>query len=341
MYSIVYVLTDGEKLEYYSDLVISLCSLRKRQYMGKIYVLMDQDTKDMLERLGRRDFEQFRVTPIIVDVPAEYSKRIKSRWIKTSMRKWVQGDFLYIDTDTVIAEELPNSISEYEIAQVPDVNSSFAEMSIRVRNYHVRLQKRCGYEAWDESLLYFNSGVIWVRDTELTHRIFESWHQKWRDYMENRGVIEDQPALNQTNREFGGVIQRLSDLYNVQVSGDPFPSKYIANAKIIHYIHNDPESTYKLATKQIDKSDLMNPLIQQIIEEPKIAFNPGTMLRKNDDRETLLASNYYRFAKLLYERHRKMYEIGNKIIAVLLKLRRKSHSIYNKFLKIISPHGTL
>lgn len=325
MYSIVYVLTDGEKLGYYSDLVISLCSLRKRKYKGKICVLMDQDTKDILERLDRHEFEQFAVTPIIVDVPAEYSKRIKSRWIKTSMRKWVQGDFFYIDTDTVIVEDFPESISEYEIALAPDVNSSFPEMSIRVRNYHVRLLKRCGYDAWDESLLYYNSGVMWVKDTELTHRIFEGWHQKWRDYSENRGVIEDQPALNQTNRELGGVIQRLSDLYNVQVSGDPFPSRYIAHAKIIHYIHNDPESTYMLATKQIDKSNLMTPLIQQIIENPKTAFNPGTMLRKNDERETLIASNYYKFAKLLYERHRKMYEKGNKLIPAMLGLWGKLH----------------
>lgn len=333
MYSIVYVLTDGEKLDYYFDLVISVCSLRKRQYTGKIFVLMDQDTQDILVRLGRCEFKEYDVTPVIINVPEEYSKTAKSRWIKTSMRKWIEGDFLYIDTDTVIVEKLPESISDYDIAQVPDVNSSFYDMSIRVRNYHVRLLERCGYEAWNEKLLYFNGGVVWTKDTELSHKIFESWHQKWLDYFVNRGVVEDQPAINQTNRELNGVIQRLPDLYNVQVSGDPFPSRYVSNAIIIHYIHNDPESTYSLATKLIDKSDVSNPLIQQIIEEPKTAFNPGTMLRKNDEREVLLASNYYKLAMKLYRRHKKLYDMGNKLISFLMNIWGRIHGFFIKLKK--------
>ena len=90
---------------------------------------------------------------------------------------------------------------------------------------------------------------MWLKDTDLVYKLFEGWHQKWLDYSSNKVVLEDQPALNYTNREMGGVIQRLSDLYNVQVSGDPFPTNYISEAKIIHYIHNDPESTYILSSK--------------------------------------------------------------------------------------------
>ena len=331
MYSIVYVLTDNENLKYYNDLIISIYSLRKRNFSGNVYILMDLDTKDIIEKLKPHELENYKAEVVVVDIPEKYeTKAKKSRFIKTSMRKWVKGDFLYIDTDTVIADELPEVISEYEIAQVPDVNSPFGEMSTRVQNYHIRLFNKCGYEPWKDDLLYFNSGVMWLKDTELVHKIFDGWHEKWMDYSENKGVMEDQPALNTTNREMGGVIQRLSDLYNVQVSGDPFPTKYIADAKIIHYIHNDPESTYILSTKQIDKSNIMDPIIQKVIEEPKIAFNPGTMLRVNRERENIMLSKQYYYLNRMYNAYPRLFKFREKYITCLLKVWKLIHKVIRK-----------
>lgn len=318
MYSIVYVLTDGEKQECYAELVISLCSLRKRQFKGDVFVLMNQDTKELLEKLGRREFEQYRVNPIVVEVPEGYSKRFASRYIKTSMRKWIKGDFLYIDTDTMIADELPDVISEYDIAMVLEHHVACRDMGPSLKNYTNRLHSRCGYDEITNDLFYFNSGVIWAKDTEIVYRMFDGWHQRWSDYSHSRGVLQDQPALNLTNKEMGGVIHQLPGVYNVQVSDSPFPTQYLANAKIIHYKHHS-SSTYLLATEKMEEIDIENPRIQKMIDAPKEAFSMGTLLQKDDDREQIMQSIHFRLIDRLYRRHPKIFQCGEKIISVLWK----------------------
>lgn len=260
MYSICYVLVDdGEELEYYHELIISVCSLRKRHFEGEILVLLDQNTLDNINRHNYCECNQYRCKIVVVDVPQEFTQIMKSRFIKTSLRERITGDFLYLDTDTIIAEELPDEICQYEIALVLDVHSTLSGMSKRTRNFHLRTNKQCGFDLLDDRE-YFNSGVMWVKDTELSHRVFGEWHKKWQDYALHKGIVYDQPGINKVNADMGYLIHRLPDEYNVQVSGNPFPTRFIAKAKVIHYVHLS-SSTYELVDKKVKMRGVMDPLV--------------------------------------------------------------------------------
>ena len=106
MYSVCYVLVDREKLEYYHEMIISICSLRRRNFRGDVYVLLDQETKDILEARKMEEYSQFDIKFCVVDVSASLPQKMRSRYIKTSMRKCINGDFLFEDTDTINSEKV-------------------------------------------------------------------------------------------------------------------------------------------------------------------------------------------------------------------------------------------
>ena len=81
---------------------------------------------------------------------------------------------------------------------------------------------------------YFNSGVMYVADTEKAHEFFKRWNEKWTYSCFERGNSQDEPAFCVTDREMGFVIKPLADIYNAQVA---MSLKYFADAAIVHWWH--------------------------------------------------------------------------------------------------------
>ena len=122
---IIYCLVSDTKDYYYEQLLVSLCSLRKYNPDAIVEVVVDKETKDTLvsERAGIYNY----VTDVIqIDVPNEFAKKQRSRFIKTRLRELVSGDFFFIDTDTVIIGDLSiiDSIPA-DVAMAYDANSPF------------------------------------------------------------------------------------------------------------------------------------------------------------------------------------------------------------------------
>ena len=97
-----------------------------------------------------------------------WSNHERSRLLKTNLRNIVEGDFLFIDTDTVIVGSLSDiDDCEYNIACVPDKHVPISQHShranidngARILGWHV-----------DDDLKYYNSGVVFVRDNDFTHK---------------------------------------------------------------------------------------------------------------------------------------------------------------------------
>ena len=98
---IVYVLTSSSKDTYLERTLISAFSARLHNPDATLLVVTDQVTMDNLK--GKRaEIKKYVTYFIVVDIPAEYNNMQKSRYIKTNLRKFVKGNFLYIDCDTVI-----------------------------------------------------------------------------------------------------------------------------------------------------------------------------------------------------------------------------------------------
>lgn len=306
MYTVCYVLTDSDSLQYYNELLISLASLRKRGFQGKVVVLTDEKTGSIIEKQARHELDELCADYIIVDIPARYSQKEKSRYIKTSMREYIKGDFLYIDTDTIIADALPETVSDCDLALVKDAHGTMIEAGIV--NHYQALFKKCDYP-FDASGTIYNSGVIWCKDTAFTHTFFRRWHDEW-NYSLSRGVVFDQPSLNKLSVELGGAISELDGRYNVQISY-PLALQYLSHAYIIHCFNDvdHSESAYSLQQPEIKQLSFQSDRIRQIIESPKDAFIPCRLVKLDGVEDQLSKTEAYRILRVIYQRKKKAFHL--------------------------------
>ncbi len=208
---VVYVLTSNGHDNYAAMLCLSLCTLRRRNRDAEVLVVMDAQTHEALQKQASPILTYAK--PVIVDIPGEYNALQQSRYLKTTLRMIIEGDFLFLDCDTLIAEKLDEiDLLQSELAFVPDLNSPSIACSFL--SYINEQARRAGFLEQDNEP-YFNSGVMFVRDTPFSWRFFVMWHECWKKSLAN-GIPQDQPALREANRLLDHPITELSGIYNCQ-----------------------------------------------------------------------------------------------------------------------------
>ncbi len=229
---IVYVLTSTDKDLYLEELWVSLYSLHHFNKKVVVKVLSDNDTAERIK--AKPDLAKMITELHPVNVPQEYPSKEKSRYIKTNIRNLVEGDFLFIDTDTVICAPLDeiDSLPVQNIGMVPELHGPFKEHL--TYNYTVADTKRIfGIDASD-SPYWFNSGCMLVRDNAFTHEFFGKWQENWKYSAFQKRNSSDQRALLKTDHDYGYVIECIPDVYNAQIA---MSIKWFYEAKIIHFWH--------------------------------------------------------------------------------------------------------
>ncbi|MDR2410754.1 MAG: hypothetical protein LBE13_21950, partial [Bacteroidales bacterium] len=226
----VYVLASSETDLYYEQFLLSAVSLRLCNPTAEIVLLLDTFTKKGLS--GNRSGYEKIVSDIIVIKPPRglFSKEI-SRWIKTSMRQYITGDFLYIDCDTVIADNLDCTFSDdIKIGAILDSHISFKEHHYyrQFRDENLKL----GFDSILETNVYYNGGIIFCKNSPESYTFFERWHSLWNKTL-NRGNSQDMPSFNRANYESHNIITELGGEWNCQISNNGLPFLY--RAKILHY----------------------------------------------------------------------------------------------------------
>lgn len=227
---ILYVLVSTPKDIYLEQAYVSISSLR--HHCGKdvhIVVLMDTITESTLNHERNKmlgDVDEI----ISVELPIELSAQNRSRILKTSARKHVKGDFLFIDCDTIITKPL-DSIDDMtaDIAACYDSHCKFKDNPYR--EMCIDHCRKLGIDITGEEK-YYNSGVIYVKDTPAAHDFYERWNKNWLKGREV-GVNMDQPAFNKTNIELGYKIHTLGDVWNCEIIHGV---RFLKDAKIVHYL---------------------------------------------------------------------------------------------------------
>ena len=102
---VVYVLVSSEKDFYLEQAILSMHSLKKYNPLAEICLLTEKNTVDTFCD-GRKRILKYIDHLYSIDIPSEFTSVQKSRFIKTSLRKWIEGDFMFIDTDTIICQDL-------------------------------------------------------------------------------------------------------------------------------------------------------------------------------------------------------------------------------------------
>lgn len=229
---ILYVLTSSESDLYLEELWVSLFSLHYFNKEVTVKVLSDKPTAERIkanpELLAMID----ELYP--VDVPEEYPAKERSRFIKTNIRNLIDGDFLFIDTDTVICASLEeiDVLPIKNIGMVPELHGPFKDHL--TYPFTVKDTNRIfGIDASD-SPYWFNSGCMLVRDNAFTHVFFEKWQANWKYSAFQKNNSSDQRALLKTDHDYGYIIECIPDVYNAQIA---MSIKWFYEAKIIHFWH--------------------------------------------------------------------------------------------------------
>lgn len=231
----VYVLISDEK-DYYSEQAsVSMLSLKKHNPGAEIVLVTDSATRKSLEK---RDslVKDAGVRIIEVDIPERYNKKSRSRYIKTSLVEYIDDDFLYIDSDTVINGDL-TEIEKYDcdIGAVFDRNGNGESEGYMKWNLN-----KAGIKEIDQ-LVFYNGGVIFSKNTLKAKKFFNDWHNLWLQFHENSGLEIDQVSFLKANQINNNIIQPLPGIYNCQLVFPP-SIKYLVRAKILHYIADFKEA---------------------------------------------------------------------------------------------------
>ena len=283
----VYVHTSTPKDLYYEQALMSVWSLRYHMPDAEIIILVDDKTFKSFEDEKRSELKK------LADVRSiEFEDNVKnverSRLIKTAIPDYVKGDFLYIDCDTIIADDLSDiDKMDCETGGILDGHCLLDEHIHK--NYFIARDKKLGFHGTLAEGFNFNGGIVFCRDTENGRSLFKMWNEVWKYSAYKKHDLHDQSALNEANYRTGLKMQQLPGEWNCQPSHGGLA--FLKNAKIIHYYSSEFSGKnyvpyYKLADKalhnRIKESGKIPDDVIEMIKDPKFQFNRVHLI--NDDR---------------------------------------------------------
>lgn len=321
---IVYVLVSSEHDIYLEQAYVSMSSVR--YYMPDAYIVLVTDVATAETFEGTRESKVSIANEIIkVDLDAKkYNAQKRSRLLKTSVRNYVQGDYIFIDTDTIIVKPLDDidNIST-DIAACWDTHSLAKSSPF----YYMTLRdgRKLNWDIEHEEE-YFNSGVIYVKDSETSRKFYELWHKNLQEGYKY-GVTMDQPSFAKTNSEMGHIIRRLPDVWNCQLK---YGIKYLKDAKIVHYLttnrsHNKSKQLFVLNDADVfdrqRKNAELDETILKTIKDPFYGLADVTHCFAGDD--------VLYFSTILYDFTRSLYKTRSaKVLEFLIRVYCKIKRIF-------------
>lgn len=311
---IVYALSSDDNDMYLEQILLSSYSLKlHNSHCHAILVVDDKTEKNLVDK--RMQIMNNIDELVVVKTPQNLSKHECSRYLKTTLREHIQGDYLFIDGDTIICSSL-EIIDQcpYEVAAVLDCHNPVYDCHNPIYD---GLRKQLAFVGYaittEQDKLYYNSGVMYVKDTPKAHELYKTWHQIWNNYRIEIGI--DQPALAKANSKMGYVIKELDGIWNCQILVNGL--RFLHEAYIIHYFSSGLRiSCYFANTKifrQIKENKCIIPVeVQQCIKNAKSAFASECEMLAGD----LYYSPVIRFVIAQYIYHRWVYDLLNKIVCL-------------------------
>ncbi|MCL2380184.1 MAG: hypothetical protein FWC64_01160 [Treponema sp.] len=280
----LYILASDISDNYLEQTLLSMTSLRLQMPKAYISLLVDNVTEATLTGIRAgilRSIDEFKS----LNIDMRFNKQARSRWMKTSMRKHIEGDFLYIDGDTIIADDL-SYINELdiEIGHVLDDHTYLSDYK-KTRPKRLKEVKRMfksrNFDSDFDFNVYFNGGVSLCRDCKTGYDFFNEWHRLWLHCFE-LAMLSDQPSLNQANFNLGNPIKELDGIWNCQLMHDG-ALRHIHDAKILHYFTTHVHDKFFLLAKKehiekIKSTGIVDQTTMDMLKNPKSQFAPNTRI---------------------------------------------------------------
>ena len=268
----LYILINSETGFYAEQTYISMLSLKRVSPNAHISLLVDKDTA----QITRNSFFE-KITNIaneykVIELDKAMPPVAKSRFLKTTMRQHIDGDFIYIDSDTIWVNPIEEADFTFDIMAVLDGHVLFNQNPAKEKIENLFKKLNCQ----PNTEFYVNGGVLFSRDTDFSRSFFTQWHEKWNQTSQT-GIFIDQPSLNYTINKT--IVPNKNYLlpgeYNCQIANS---WNHFFNSKIVHYFtsgyadNNSFHSPYLLQQQnfwqnfrekhtQLDMSEIIcNPL---------------------------------------------------------------------------------
>lgn len=296
---------------------MSLYSLRMYNADARVLVVCDRQTYDTLSG-PRSTISDYANEIIPVEVPAGLTQKSKSRHIKTNLRSYISGNYLYIDLDTIICSSLEFvDTYDYIIAAVAEEN---VVGKVDEKSY------MCKYAAMANvdiiGRMHYNSGVLYVQDCPESYKFYSQWSNLYYQYLKS-GVDVDQLSFLKT-AERTGVVSLLPNAMNCQMMWKT-SRLYLPSANIIHLTEKTKEvyEVYQASTMSFVKETgrLSEPIID-ILKNPKQVLSQRLV--------------YLPFESYIFLEHAGVFERLYYKHPLVYALVRKSITLFNMIEKIFA-----
>lgn len=334
---IVYVVTSLDSDIYMEQAVVSAWSARHHNPGCRIEMACDQDTYGTLNSSVRAQYKSLFDEIHVREFKPEQGMMERSRWLKTTLREIIEGNFLYLDTDTVVCADLSYVDDfDFDLGMVRDDNCDFKN-SFGYEWVVPDMNKIYSMNVQGEEL-YYNSGVAYVRDNAMTHEFYKRWNEAWVYSMHNFNKLKDQQPLMKVNIDMGYVVTEMSGNLNCQVA---VSIKYLHTAHVVHFFNTirgkseDMSPFFKEAFVIVKENGITDKLKEVILNCKSSFMSPsmpvpreGAMLwRKHlsesgKHEEMIQASNTYHALLFMWVRLPRFTRFIDKILG---KFIRKSH----------------
>lgn len=300
---IIYVLVCEKESYLIEQLLLSLYSL-KRYNDNEVFIISDRLTSNII---ADTLCMQYITDIIVVDVPNEFDTVNRSRFIKTNLRNYVVGDFLFIDIDTVIVQKLPFEKISCEMGLVWDSHCTYQKHPYR-DNINQKLVQISATISDEVNMGYFNSGVMYVKDTKNTRDFFTCWHREWLNNRD-KGIVIDQPFFVKAQMQNPGLVKNISNLWNCQLRCGV---NYLSEAYIIHFLGFKSYSLLStLHFLQYVRENGLDETVKNAVEEVKSSIPSLHCIVYDDDYYFNCTDEYNEYKKIYKENlsHKKISEL--------------------------------
>lgn len=251
---IVYVVASVDEDVYMEQAIVSAWSVRHYNPDCRIEMVCDQDTYTTCMFGIRAQYRSLFDEIHVREFKSDQCMKERSRWMKTTLREIIKGDYLYLDTDTVVCADL-SYIDDFgfDLGMVLDCNCEFSHTL--VYDWVVPTMQRIYGMDVSKERIYYNSGVAFVRDSQLAREFYKYWNEQWVYSLRQFGIMQDQQPLLKTNHDMGYVVTEMSGDLNCLVVES---IQYLHTAHIVHF-----------ANHLLGKDDGLSPFYKNLFLEVK------------------------------------------------------------------------
>ena len=222
--------TDGES-RYVDLTAISALAVRRIHPHAEIAILTDEQSLPIITSLLEAHGLAGNVRSIGTYAG---STGARSRFVKTQVRQFINGDFVYLDADAIPIDGFDAIFRESGPVCAAIDRSPAAPAGSGFPSFAVAAFDRLGWS--HPARFYVNCGVVFWKDSETTRRLGQMWHKNWQSFYHESNDYADQQAFNYTLNDLGINPTILNDKYNARVGLSP---AFALGAAIYHFYASD------------------------------------------------------------------------------------------------------